>query len=59
MIYRLNTYVLKSILYTYGTETKKLSMDELESIENAIIWDYVKEDFERDRHREESIFYGM
>lgn len=30
-------------------------MDELEAIENAIRWDYVKEDFERDRHRKESI----
>lgn len=38
---------------------KKLSMDELNAIENAIRWDYVKEDFERDRHRKESIFYGM
>ena len=38
---------------------KKLSMDELNAIENAIRWDYVKEDFERDRHRKESVFYGM
>lgn len=38
---------------------KKLSMDELNAIENAIRWDYVKEDFERDRHRKESIFYEM
>lgn len=34
-------------------------MDELNAIENAIRWDYIKEDFERDRHRKESIFYGM
>lgn len=38
---------------------KKLSMDELNAIENAIRWDYVKEDFERDHNRKESIFYGM
>lgn len=38
---------------------KNLSIDELNAIENAIRWDYVKEDFERDRHRKESIFYGM
>lgn len=38
---------------------KKLSIDELNAIENAIRWDYVKEDFERDRHRKESVFYGM
>ena len=38
---------------------KKLSMDELEAIENAIRWNYVKEDFERDRHRKESVIYGM
>ena len=38
---------------------KRLSIDELNAIENAIRWDYVKEDFERDRHRKESIFYGM
>lgn len=38
---------------------KRLSMDELNAIENAIRWDYIKEDFERDRHRKESIFYGM
>lgn len=38
---------------------KKLSMDELNAIENAIRWDYVQEDFERDRHRKESAFYGM
>jgi hypothetical protein len=38
---------------------KKLSMDELNAIENAIRWNYVKEDFERDRHRKESIFYGI
>ena len=38
---------------------KKLSMDELTAIENAIGRDYVKEDFERHRHRKESVFYGM
>lgn len=38
---------------------KRLSIDELNAIENAIRWDYVKEDFERDRHRKESIFYEM
>lgn len=38
---------------------KKLSIDELNAIENAIRWDYVQEDFERDRHRKESVFYGM
>lgn len=38
---------------------KKLSMDELTTIENAIRWDYVKEDFEKDRHRKGSIFYKM
>lgn len=38
---------------------KKLSIDELNAIENAINWDYVQEDFKRDSHREESIFYGM
>lgn len=38
---------------------KKLSMDELNAIENTIRWNYVKEDFERDRHRKESVFYGM
>lgn len=38
---------------------KKLSIDELNAIENAINWDYVKEDFERDRHRKESVFCGM
>ena len=38
---------------------KKLSMDELKAIENAIRWDYVQENFERDRHRKESVFYGM
>lgn len=38
---------------------KRLFMDELNAIENAINWDYVKEDFERDRHRKESVFYGM
>lgn len=37
---------------------KKLSMNELNAMENAIRWDYVKEDFERDRHKKESIFYG-
>lgn len=42
-----------------GNGNKKLSMDELNAIENAIRWDYVKEDFERDRHRKESVFYGM
>lgn len=41
------------------TGNKKLSMDELNDIENAIRWDYVKEEFERDRHRKESVFYGM
>ena len=41
------------------TGNKKLSIDELNAIENAIRWDYVKEDFERDRHRKESVFYGM
>ena len=38
---------------------KKLSIEELNAIENAIRWDYVQEDFERDRHRKESVFYGM
>ena len=38
---------------------KKLSMDELEAIENTILWERVKENFERDRNRQESIFYGM
>lgn len=38
---------------------KKLSIDELNAIENAINWDYVQEDFKRDSHRKESIFYGM
>lgn len=38
---------------------KKLSIDELNDIENAINWDYVQEDFKRDSHRKESIFYGM
>ena len=38
---------------------QKLSIDELNAIENAINCDYVKEDFERDRHRKESVFYGM
>lgn len=38
---------------------KKLSMDELNAIDNAIRWNYVQEDFERDRHRKESVFYGM
>ena len=60
MIYRLNTSNLKLILFIYiYNGNKKLSMDELNAIENAIRWDYVKEDFERDRHRKESIFYGM
>lgn len=38
---------------------KKLSTGELNAIENAIRWDYAKEDFERDRNRKESIIYGM
>lgn len=38
---------------------KKLSMNELNAIENTIRWNYVKEDFERDRHRKESVLYGM
>lgn len=38
---------------------KKLSIDELNDIENAIRWNYVQEDFERDRYRKESVFYGM
>lgn len=45
-------------IYIYNGN-KKLSMDELNAIENSIKWDYVKEDFERDRHRKESVFYGM
>lgn len=27
--------------------------------EKMFNWDFIKEDFERDRNREESIFYGM
>lgn len=38
---------------------KKLSIDELNDIENTIRWNYVQEDFERDRYRKESVFYGM
>ena len=34
-------------------------LNELNAIENTIRWNYVKEDFERDRHRKESVFYGM
>ena len=45
-------------IYIYNGN-KKTSMDELNAIENAIRWDYVKEDFERDRHRKESVFYEM
>ena len=45
-------------IYTWNGN-KRLSIDELNAIENAIRWDYVKEDFERDRHRKESIFYGI
>ena len=45
-------------IYTWNGN-KRLSIDELNAIENVIRWDYVKEDFERDRHRKESIFYGM
>lgn len=45
-------------IYTWNGN-KKLSMDELNAIENAIRWDYVQENFERDRHRKESVFYGM
>lgn len=45
-------------IYTWNGN-KKLFMDKLNDIENAINWDYVKEDFERDRHRKESVFYGM
>lgn len=45
-------------IYTWNGN-KKLSIDELNAIENTIRWNYVKEDFERDRHRKESVFYGM
>lgn len=38
---------------------KKMSMDVLNVIENSMRWDFVKEDFERDRYRKESIFYEM
>jgi hypothetical protein len=38
-----------------------VNLDEntLSNIENLINWKYVKEDFERDRNREKSIFYRM
>lgn len=45
-------------IYLYNGN-KKLSTGELEAIESVILWERVKEDFERDRNREESIFYGM
>lgn len=45
-------------IYSYNGN-KKLSTDELNAIENSVRWDYAKEKFERDRHRKESIFYGM
>ena len=38
---------------------KKLSIDILNVIENSMRWDFVKEDFERDRYRKESVFYGI
>lgn len=31
----------------------------LETLENAMNWDYINEDFERDTARKESIFYSM
>lgn len=45
-------------IYPYNGN-KKLSTGELEAVENAVLWERVKENFERDRNRKESIFDGI
>ena len=50
--FKLNPYYI----YKANVEMEQTTLD---SIENSMNWDYIKEDFERDRKRKESIFYGM
>lgn len=50
--FKLNPY------YIYKASVE-LSIEYLEKLENAMNWEYIKEDFKRDRNRKESIFFGV
>lgn len=45
--------------YYFYKASVKVSLEYLEKLENAMNWEYMKEDFERDRNTYASIFYGM
>lgn len=45
-------------IYIYKANVE-LSENQCREIENSIYWDYVREDFEKDRQTESSIFFGM
>lgn len=50
--FKINPYYI----YKASVEVKQ---ETLEAIENSMNWDYIKEDFERDRNTYSSVFYGM
>lgn len=37
----------------------KVSIEYLKKLENAMNWEYIKEDFEKDRNTYSSVFYRM
>ena len=44
--------------YIYKASVE-LSLEYIEQFEKSFNWDYIKEDFEKDRNTYSSIFYGM
>lgn len=50
--FKINPYYIYKASIEVAKET-------LEAIENSMNWDYIKEDFERDRNTYSSVFYGM
>lgn len=45
--------------FLQGVQCKAYTEKQAESLENAILWDHVKENFNHDRQEYSSIFYGM
>lgn len=49
----------KMLPYYIYKANMKVSLDCLKKLENAMNWEYIKEDFEKDRNTYSSVFYGM
>lgn len=51
--------VFKIDPYYIWESTVEITIEELERFEKSFNWEYIKEDFERDRNTYSSVFYGM